>query len=184
MDIDNRIIVLSAPSGTGKTTIVKTLMEKHSDLYFSVSTTTRKRRENEKDGVDYYFVSEDEFKKMVDNNDFIEWAVVHSNYYGTTKKEIERIINKGYCILDIDVQGLKNLIEIYPGLKSIFILPPSIYELEKRLRNRGGMDEENIKLRLNNAKNEMKMIYLYKYFVINDNLDNAVKRIEEIIYEK
>ncbi|HOJ50563.1 MAG TPA: guanylate kinase [Spirochaetota bacterium] len=184
MDIDNRIIVLSAPSGTGKTTIVKTLMEKHSDLYFSVSTTTRKKRENEKDGVDYYFVSEDEFKKMVDNNDFIEWAVVHSNYYGTTKKEIERIINKGYCILDIDVQGLKNLIEIYPGLKSIFILPPSIYELEKRLRNRGGMDEENIKLRLNNAKNEMKMIYLYKYFVINDNLDNAVKRIEEIIYEK
>jgi len=178
-----KIIVISAPSGTGKTTVVKKLLERNKDIYFSISTTTRKIRENEKDGVDYYFVSEEKFKEMIEKNEFLEWAVVHSNYYGTTKREIERIIEKGFCILDIDVQGLKNIISIYPDIKSIFLLPPSIYELEKRLRQRGDMDEESIRLRLNNAREELKMIYLYKFFVVNETIDETVKKVEKIIYE-
>lgn len=179
-----RIIVLSAPSGAGKSTIVNALIEKNARFKFSISTTTRAPRTGEKDGVNYYFVSQDDFKAKREAGDFLEWAQVHSNFYGTTCQEVERIINNGdTCLLDIDVQGALQVEELYPYSKRIFILPPSIYELEARLKKRGDTAEEDMKLRMGNALEEMKFLPHYQYFVVNRELDLAIKEVQAIIDE-
>ncbi len=176
------LFVISAPSGAGKTTLLKRLFPSLNNIAFSVSHTTREPRPNEINGKDYYFVSDQEFSEMVEKDMFLEWAWVHNHRYGTSKKEVERLLSKGQdVILDIDVQGALNVKKKISSAVLIFILPPSIKELERRLRNRGTETEDEILLRLKNAKEEIKMVENYEFVVINDSLDEAVEGLKAII---
>ncbi len=181
--VKGKIFVISAPSGAGKTTLCKKILSEFPDkFHYSVSATTRKKREGEVDGVDYRFVSIDEFKRMIDNDEFAEWAEVHGNYYGTPRSEIEDNISKGInVLLDIDVQGGMNIKKEYPEAVTIFIEPPSMKELERRLKVRGADDERTIKRRLENAKREMEYRSRYDHRVVNDNLDRAYSEIVGIL---
>ncbi len=175
------IFVISAPSGTGKTTICERLISSFSDLKMSVSHTTRNPRPGEENGVDYFFVDKTTFIQMIQNDDFVEWAEVYGNYYGTLKKMINEIYMSGNDILlDIDIQGAKNIKKIYKNSVLIFLLPPSLEELERRLLQR---KEENeiIKKRINKALEEIEQYLNYDYLVINDNLDEATEKIKCII---
>ena len=176
------LIVISAPSGTGKTTLCHMLLKEFKDLEFSISYTTRKPREGEVNGKDYFFVNKETFQKMIDEGDFLEWAEVYGNFYGTSKSQILRALNEGKDILlDIDTQGALNVKENFPEAVLIFILPPSLEELERRLRNRGTDDEETIKKRLRIAREEIKKALLYDYLIINDNLEVAFEKLKSII---
>jgi guanylate kinase len=179
-----KVIVISAPSGTGKSTVCRLLLKKIKNLKYSVSVTTRQKRKFEKDGKDYFFVTKDEFKKMVKNNYFIEWQKVHNNYYGTPKEFIEKNLNKGYnVLLDIDVKGGKTLKKIYPDGIFIFLVPPSWEELKRRLKSRGTEDEKELELRLKNAKKELKFKKYYDFVIVNDKIEETLKKIVEIIKE-
>ena len=150
-------IIISAPSGTGKTTICNSLRESIPDLKFTISHTTRKIREGEVDGVDYIFISKNEFKNKIKNNDFLEWAQVHDNYYGTSLESADTTINKGYdTLLEIDIQGVKSLRKMNYQGTYIIIFPPSIKELEVRLRKRGSDSEKKILQRVETGKKEIK----------------------------
>ena len=176
------IIILSAPSGTGKTTILKKVMPELGPISFSISHTTRSPRTGEQNGVDYHFVNKDEFLRLKDQGDFIEWAEVHGNYYGTSMPSILQLQAKGQdVVLDIDIQGARQVRTKLPKASSIFIIPPSWEEQEKRLRGRGTDDDETIKLRLNNAKEELSDIDLYDYVVVNDTIDEAAMMFKSII---
>ncbi len=178
------IIIITAPSGCGKTTLIGMLMDKHDDIEFSVSTTTRGPRFNEKNGINYYFVSVCEFKEMIDKDEFIEWANVHRNYYGTQWKEIDRILSRGHkVLLDVDVQGGMKLMKKFPGCKSIFIEPPSMEELERRLRMRNTDQPEVIEQRMQDSDQEMMFRDKYKYRIVNNDLDKAFHELEKIIYD-
>lgn len=175
------IFVISAPSGTGKTSICERLLKFFSDLKMSISHTTRKPREGERNGLDYYFVDRETFETMIKNGDFIEWAEVYGNLYGTSKKIINDLLSNGVDILlDIDTQGAKIIKKIYPDSVLIFIIPPSIDELERRLKNRGE-DSDTIKARLQKAKEEIAQYEFYDYLVINDNLEEAVNKVSCIV---
>lgn len=175
--------MVSAPSGTGKTTIIKKVLKKIPDLYFSVSHTTREKRKGEKEGRDYYFVDEKTFKKLIKKGQMLEWAKVHKNYYGTSKREIFSKIEKGIdVLLDIDTQGSFQIKKKYPSSIHIFVMPPSYEELEKRLRGRGDLEESKINIRLNNAKREVKKWSRYDYVIVNDDLKKAVNSMINIIY--
>jgi len=175
------IFVLSAPSGTGKTTICERLIKSFPNLKMSISHTTRKPRIGERDGVDYFFVEKEVFEKMIKNNEFVEWAEVYGNFYGTSKKLINELLQSGNDILlDIDIQGAKNIKKTYPDSVLIFILPPSFEELERRLKERKE-DIDTIKKRLSKAKEEISQYKYYDYLVINDDLDKAVNEILCII---
>ncbi len=177
------LFVISAPSGAGKTTVLKQVMESLSGISFSVSHTTRKPREGEQNEQDYHFVSVDTFQKMQSQNAFLEWAEVHNNYYGTSKSEIDYHLNNGMdIILDIDVQGAQQ-VKKAESVKAvfIFILPPSFDELEKRLRGRGTDSDETISVRLTNSKKEMEAVDLYDHVIINDSVEEAVVMLRAII---
>lgn len=177
-----KVIVISGPSGTGKTTLCRELIKKNKNLVFSISYTTRPKKEKEKDGVDYYFVSEDKFLKMIKNNDFIEWAKVHGFYYGTPKKKLLETINSGKdVLLDIDVQGGKLIKKLFPDGIFIFILPPSWKALKERITKRRRDNPEEISLRLKNALKELKSIKYYDYVVINDKLEETIEVLNSII---
>lgn len=177
-----KVIVISAPSGTGKTTVCRKLLEQNPDIVFSVSYTTRQRRTTEVDGKDYYFVSEHKFKELVKQNKFVEWAKVHNHYYGTPKEPVIKAINSGKNILlDIDVQGGKKIKKIFPDGVFIFLLPPSWTDLKQRIIRRGQDNIKEIKLRLRNVVKELKYVKYYDYIVINDKLDNTIKVISDII---
>ncbi|MFN3551167.1 MAG: guanylate kinase [Endomicrobiia bacterium] len=177
-----KVIVISAPSGAGKTTVCKELLKRNKDIVFSVSYTTREKRSCEVDGKDYYFVSEKKFFQMVKQNKFIEWAKVHNHFYGTPKDFVIKTINSSKNILlDIDVQGGKNIRKIFPEGIFIFILPPSVEALKKRIISRGEDDVNEINTRLENVDKELKYISFYDYIVINDKLEETVKIIENII---
>jgi len=181
--IPGRLFVVSAPSGTGKTTILKRVMARLAGLAFSVSHTTRIPRAGERDGVEYHFVNQAEFEMMQDNGLFLEWAQVHGNYYGTSRRTIVEQLERGRdVILDIDVQGAA-IIRKSSGLAAlhIFISPPSLAELEKRLRGRETETEESIQIRLKNARFEMQSAKDYEYVIINDALDEAVRLLAAII---
>jgi len=177
-----KIIVISAPSGTGKTTICKELLKRIKNLKYSISTTTRPKRKDEIDGRDYFFVTEEEFKKLIKNHFFVEWQKVHNYYYGTSREFIEKTLNSGYnCLLDIDVKGGLKLKKEYPDGVFIFLAPPNWEELEKRLKKRGTESEKDLKVRLRNAKKEMRYKKHYNHIVINEKLDDTVNKIVEII---
>jgi guanylate kinase len=174
--------VVSAPSGTGKTTIIQNIIG-HSDNYeFVISTTTRPRRNDEIDGKNYIFVQENVFKKMIDESAFIEWAFVHQHYYGITKKEIDRIRDSGKTpIFDVDVQGAKSLRKKLADGVFIFIVPPSVEALKERLMNRKTETEEQIAVRLNNALNEMRQYELYDYLVVNEKVEESCDQFNAIL---
>ncbi|MDK9708410.1 MAG: guanylate kinase [Desulforhopalus sp.] len=178
-----RLFVISAPSGAGKTTLLKRVMARLGGLSFSVSHTTRAPRPGERDGIDYHFVSKVEFVDMIAQGHFLEHAEVHGNLYGTSKEAIDR--QRIACIdviLDIDVQGaaiLRRSSQL--AATHIFISPPSLKELEKRLRGRGTENEDVIAIRLDNARIELQSIKEYEYLVINDRLDEAVDLLASII---
>jgi len=180
-----RLVIISAPSGAGKTTIVNHLLEKGLELEFSISATTRPPRGNEENGKEYWFISADEFKARINNCEFAEWEEVYKGYrYGTLKKEIDRIRNKGMnVIFDVDVRGGINLKNLY-GTEaiSIFIMPPSVADLEKRLLARATDDRERIKTRIEKAKEEIKLSDRFDNIIVNDNL--AVAKQEAYLMVK
>ncbi len=176
------IFIISAPSGTGKTTVLKKVMAEMDNLFFSVSHTTRPQRPGETDDKDYHFVDVEEFKQIREDNGFMEWAEVHGNFYGTGQEQVEAQLENGDVILDIDVQGAKQIkISSVKNCLFIFITPPSMEELSKRLFGRKTESEDVVKLRLANAKEEMQAESMYDYVVVNDNLDQAVALIKAII---
>lgn len=179
--MNGNIIVLSGPSGSGKSTLVKRLMSEFDNIYFSISSTTRAPRVGEKNGVNYFFISEDEFKKDIKKGNFIEWALVHGNYYGTSLLPMQKAIDEGkVAIFDIDVQGFDIVRSKIPDITSVFVTTPSLAELEKRLKNRGTDSDEVIAKRLKNASNEMKHIKDYDYLLINDELESVYMRFKSI----
>lgn len=176
MEEEGKCIILCAPSGAGKTTITKFLLENDLDLEFSISACNRESRPNEKDGVDYYFLSTEDFKKRIENNEFVEWEEVYDGqYYGTLETEIKRIWNKGKnVVFDVDVEGGLSLTK-YFGEKAlaIFITPPSVETLDERLRKRGTETEEKIQKRLAKAQQELSYSKWFDTVIENDDLDRA-----------
>ncbi|NLJ83541.1 MAG: guanylate kinase [Halanaerobiaceae bacterium] len=176
------LIVLSGPSGVGKGTVLRRLLKDYKDIEYSISATTRPGRKGEIHGKDYFFLSEEEFFQMVDNNQFIEWAKVHNNYYGTPREYVEKTLQDGRdIILEIDIQGARKVRETYPEAVYVFLLPPSFSELEKRLNKRGTEDEKTKELRLKNAREELKELVNYDYQIINEDLEEAVEQLKAII---
>jgi guanylate kinase len=176
------LVVISSPSGGGKTTICDRLRKKNPSYRYSVSVTTRSKRETERDGQHYCFVSQEEFHRLAQKGEFAEWAEVHDHYYGTRKSFVNNILhNKQIAIFDLDIQGGLHLKEAYPQSVLVFILPPSMEVLEKRLRGRKTDGEQIIRTRLKNALAEVKFWPRYDYVVINDRLDAAVRQVQAII---
>lgn len=176
------LLVLSGPSGSGKGTVSESLMKNNDDIIFSTSVTTRTPRPGEVNGENYFFASREEFEKMVENDELLEHAFVHTNYYGTPKKFVFDEIDKGEIVLlEIDVQGALQIKEKYKEAVFIFLIPPTMDELRSRLVKRDTETEDEIETRYRNAFKELDFVGEYDYFVINDVIDNAVKDIETII---
>lgn len=178
-----QIIVISAPSGAGKGTIIKKLLERNSkDRWLSVSATSRKPRDGEKEGVNYYYLTEEEFKKKIKEDYFLEYAEYAGNYYGTPKEYIKEKINQGIDVfLEIEIQGAAKIKKLVPEALFIFIMPPSLKELVKRLKGRGTESNDKIIKRFNAAYKEINEVTKYNYVVVNDEVDTAVDKIESII---
>jgi len=178
-----RLFVISAPSGAGKTTLLRGVMSSLVKLKFSVSHTTRNPREGEVDGVDYHFVSKDTFQQMIAANVFLEHAEVHDNFYGTSHASIEQELEDGFdVILEIDVQGaaiLRNNSKVDAAF--VFIAPPSLVELERRLRGRGTENEEKVQIRLINARTELEASSEYEYLIVNNDIDEATTLLQAIV---
>jgi guanylate kinase len=179
----NLLIVVSAPSGAGKTTICKRLIKTSPNLIFSISMTTRQPRDNEIDGCDYFFISVEEFKEGIKKGEFIEWAMVYGDYYGTPKKALDESLSSGMdVLLDLDIQGAMNIKKEYKDRAIlIFIIPPFLEDLKARLSNRMTDTQEEIEKRLSFAKEELKNIHKYDYYVINDDISTTVGKLKSII---
>ncbi len=176
-----RLFIFSSPSGGGKDTIISHLL-KNKDFIHSVSATTRPIREEEVNGKSYWFLIRDEFLKMRDRGEFLEWEEVYGNYYGTPKKPVEEAINKGFHVLfDLDVKGALKMKETYPDARLIFLMPPSLEILKERLRKRGSEDEEGLQSRLAEARWECDQASKYDDVVENDQLETTIKAVEKII---
>ena len=179
---EGRLFVISGPSAVGKGTIVKELLDADENLRVSVSATTRAPRAGETDGVSYYFLTKEEFKEKIDNGGFLEWAEVHGNFYGTPKAPVEKLLAEGKdVILEIDVQGAMQVKESGGEGAYIFILPPSMEELRNRINHRGTETEEAIALRMSKAAGEIAYVDRYDYFVINDDLQEAINTVKAIM---
>lgn len=177
------VVVISGPSGAGKSSFVKALLSGNGgDLVYSVSATTRPKRAHEVEGKDYFFLTRDEFQRRVEGGDFVEHAQVHGEMYGTLRSQIERVFESGRnVLLDVDVQGGKSVRRVYPDAVLIFVLPPSLEDLEERLRARGTDSEDRIQVRLENAEREMKEMRAYDYAVVNDDLETAARKVLAIV---
>lgn len=176
-----KLFIVSGPSGTGKGTICKRLIDE-TDVELSVSMTTRNPREGEVDGKSYYFTTKEAFQQAIEDGGFLEWAEVYGNYYGTPKAKVEEKLAAGIdVLLEIDIQGALNVKEAYPNGIFIFILPPSMAELRKRITGRGTDSEESINLRLSQTLKEVSYIDKYDYCVVNGELDEAVARVKSIV---
>ncbi len=177
-----KIIIISGPSGVGKGTVIEKLRNEDSSLGFSVSATTRAPREGEINGVNYHFVSREQFEEMINNGEMIEYTCYNGNFYGTPKSSVEDVISRGFnIILDIEVEGAANMKKEFPQATSIFILPPDIETLYDRLKGRGTEDEETINKRIARAREELEFQHNYDFRVINDTVDEAVAEIRNII---
>ncbi len=176
------LIVISSPSGGGKSTIAKYLLSKYPKIEFSVSATTRKKREKETEGKDYHFLTKSQFQNKIENDELVEYEEIFGNYYGTLKSEVAKSIENNQTVLfDVDVKGALSLRKYFPeNTLLIFISPPSIEILEQRLRNRRTESEEEIKNRLNRAEEEKQYSDKFDYLIVNDKLENAFAKIEEI----
>lgn len=184
MNSPQQLIVISAPSGAGKTTICKLLLARNIKLQMSISATTRPPRPAEQNGVDYIFLSEDEFQNKVSHNEFLEHEIVHGYNYGTLKSEVDKLINRGFhVIFDIDVHGALTIKQKYPDAILIFLKPPSLEELKERLIRRKSDDPVEIEKRLKRLPIEYQKSELFDHIVINDELNNTVKRVEQILTE-
>ena len=176
------IVVVSGPSGAGKGTVCKCLTNKNPGIFLSVSATSRQQAEGEIDGQTYYYLTEDDFKARIKNNEFLEWATYNGNYYGTLKEKVENQTAQGNdVILEIDVQGAMQIKKTYPHAVLVFILPPSWQELEKRLIDRNREDMEQIQKRLETARKEIPFADKYNYIIVNDDLETATKELESVI---
>lgn len=187
MEFNGKLIVFSGPSGSGKTSIVRALLEKYSDfLGFSVSATTRAKRENEVDGKDYYFITKEKFLEKIKNNEFIEWEEVYDGlYYGTLKSEINRLNQlKKHVLFDIDVEGGLNIKKLYSDKTlTIFVMPPSIEDLKNRLQLRKTESEESFEKRISKAQQEIEKSKLFDEVIVNDDLETAIKKAESVLLE-
>jgi len=176
------LIVVSGPSGVGKGTVDAALFEQVSNLCYSVSATTRQPRKGEVHGKNYFFLSKEEFLARREQGDFLEWAEVYGNYYGTLRSEVERQLAEGkHVLLEIDIQGAMQIKSAYPSGVFVFILPPSLEELKRRIVARGSETEESLRTRLGKAEQEIQMADRYDYTVVNDDLQTAVKELKNII---
>lgn len=176
------LFIVSAPSGTGKTTLCKNILSRIPSLRFSVSYTTRKPRANEVNNNDYTFISKEEFREMIRRDEFLEWAEVYGEFYGTSKKRVEELTQSGFdVLLDIDVQGAMQIKRNYRIGTYIFILPPSLDELRRRLEKRGTDSKVELEKRLKSAIEEIKNYKYYEYVIINKDIDLAIKEFEAII---
>ena len=178
-----KLFVISGASGVGKSTVLKQVMDKRDDLYFSVSATTRAPRPSETEGVSYYFVSKEKFRSMIENNEFLEYDAHMSNYYGTPTAQVEEKLTRGHVILDIEPVGAFNVRKARPDAVLIFIAPPSMEELERRLRGRGDTGEDQITQRTERAYWEMEQSKQYDHVVINDQVETCADAILNIIAE-
>ena len=177
-----KLIILSGPSGVGKSTVVAKTMELRDDLCFSVSVTTRPPRPGEVDGKDYFFISSEQFDRMVENNELLEHASYVQNSYGTPRSFVEDRLEKGFnVILDIEVQGARQVFEKVPDAVSVFVLPPSMKVLEQRLYARGTETEQTIAARLTRARQEIQEADFYQYMIVNDIIDNAAAELNAVI---
>ncbi len=175
-------VILSAPSGAGKTTIAKQLLSRRADLGYSVSCTTRAPRRGEIEGKDYTFVSRDQFVERRARNEFAEWAEVHGHLYGTLRSEVERVLATGrHVVMDIDVQGALQFKAAFPGAVTVFVLPPSADVLLKRLRERRTESPEQLVARMRSALDELRAVVEYRYVVVNDEIERSVARVSAII---
>jgi guanylate kinase len=184
--MQNKVIILTAPSGAGKTSITRFLLNKYSQLAFSISAATREARGAEKDGVDYYFMSVEEFQHKIQNNEFVEWEMVYEGkYYGTLKSELERIwMQNRVPILDIDVKGAIHVQGQFPdSCLSIFVEPPSVNELKKRLTSRGTETEESLQARVNKAAYELSFKHHFDVEIVNEHLETACAEAEKVVLE-
>ena len=177
-----KLIIITGPSGVGKGTVVKELLDRNKDIWLSISATTRNPRIGEKDGENYYFISDEKFKDMIDKKEFLEWAQFAGNYYGTPLSTVNEKIEKGFIVLlEIEVEGAKQIKEKFPESLSIFLLPPSKEELEKRIRNRGTEKEEAIDRRLSRANYEIASSDQFDFVLTNHDVDETVKEVFKII---
>ncbi|WP_439183567.1 guanylate kinase [Carboxylicivirga taeanensis] len=184
MNTKGKLVIFSAPSGAGKSTIVQALLQKGFNLEFSISATSRQPRGNEQHGVEYYFLSPEEFKSKINDDAFLEWEEVYENtFYGTLKSEVDRICSKGnHVVFDVDVVGGINIKKMYGDQAlSLFIQPPSVEELRKRLENRGTDSAEKIAMRIAKAEKELAYAPDFDKVIVNDNLEQALQRTEEAL---
>ena len=185
MSEQGKLILFSGPSGVGKDTLLDILIRKNPNFQKSISITTRERREGEVDGVDYYFITPDDFEAMLDSGEVLEFAKYGKNLYGTPKKPVDKWLSEGKTvILKIEVQGAAKIKKMYPDAIAIFIMPPSMETLESRLRQRGTENEEDLVRRLTIARDEIEKSRDYDYIVVNDNLEAATDLISKILMEK
>jgi guanylate kinase len=179
---EGNIFVVSAPSGAGKTTIVKSILKDFPELAFSISATTRRKRENEKDGLDYHFISEDDFLKRIKENKYVEWEKFYDYYYGTPKNFVDNNIKNGISVLlEVDVKGALKIKSIYPYAILIYIYPPSFEVLVERLKNRKTEDESDLKKRVERAKMELSHKDKFDYLVVNNDLNTAIDQVKSLI---
>ena len=182
MNNQKKLIILTGPSGVGKGTVVKEILGKEQNIWLSISATTREPRAGEKEGENYYFLTEEKFKEMIEENLFLEWAQFAGNYYGTPLSSVDEKIKKGFSVLlEIEVEGAKQIKDKFPNSLSIFLLPPDKKELERRIRNRGTETEESIKKRLSRANYEISSSNQFDYELINHNVDETARRIIKLI---
>ena len=180
-DTQGLLMVISAPSGAGKTTLCKRLLAEFSDLRFSVSCTTRPARKGEKDGRDYHFISVEDFTRRQANSEFVEWEEIYGHLYGTLKRDIEDIITRGHdVILDVDTKGARNVKEQYPWGIFVFIMPPSVEVLKERLKKRGSETDDIIKVRFDKAMEEIRANEWYDYVVFNDMVHDSVNIMRSV----